>query len=185
MSLIRNRTKPANQLATDFAPNTLGTDPDPKLESPLVNVSMNETPTPHETPTDPIKIPSKYLNGYNLNSHLNDYAHRRKMLKNSKAKGLLQNGIKDILEVYNPDEDKYNIQLVKDLMNIVEFFMVHDSKLGPDKKEIVLSCALLFFDGNDQLLSSIIEHLMLELKQNRFLGRIMSKLYIFFCSPNQ
>lgn len=188
--IIRNRTTSKNQVAQISEDlNKIGTDPDPKLnlEKPVLSRETNERLASIDLDDDilrpsinSVKIPQKYLDGYNLNKNLVSYKERRKNMKNKKAMQILENGIHEILQVYNIDEDKYNIQLVSDLMNIVEFFMVHDKKLGHSKKEIVLASALIFWDGNDVLLSNVIEYLMPMLKQRRFFGRILSKLYIFF-----
>ena len=70
---------------------------------------------------------------------------------------LSESQINDLLSVYNSEDDKYHIELVKSIMQIVEDFVIFDSKTGPMKKDIVMNICLKFFDDNHKLLNAVIE----------------------------
>lgn len=127
-----------------------------------------------------IPIPPRFFLGSDLKTDLSSYQVRRKKLKNKKAELYLENELKKVMKLYSADTDKYDLQLVREVMQLVEYFMIHDDKLGESKKAIVMHVCKHFFDDNEELLSSIVEYHMKTLVQSNFMRRLFARVQIFF-----
>lgn len=149
----------------------------PPRQPSLEEVKMDEEPADID-----IQIPQRFLFGTDLKQSLASYQERRKAFKNKKSAMFLEQELKKILQLYRASEDKYDVQLVKDVMQIVERYCIHDKKLGAIKKDIVLHVCKVFFDGNVPLLSSIVEFHMKSLVQCGFFRKLLSKIEIYFFS---
>jgi hypothetical protein len=125
-------------------------------------------------------VPDKYLLGSNLNNILPDYRNKRKYIKNQKEINYWQQKINEQLKLYTLADDKYNIKLVRGLCQIVEKYVCYDRELGETKKQIVMNCALRFFDDNAELLESIIENELEHIEKSGVWMRILAKIEIFF-----
>lgn len=151
-------------------------DPDPRASIPEEKQEIEDT----SVNIDLDFIPDKYMVGVNLNEVLPDYREKRKAVKNSKEINYWNHKIVEQLKLYNVEHDKYNIKLVRGLCAIVERYMIYDKKLGQQKKQVVMNCCLKFFDGNEKLLSAIIENELELIEKSTVLSRILAKLEIFF-----
>lgn len=125
-------------------------------------------------------VPDKYLLGSNLNNILPDYRNKRKYIKNQKEINYWQQKINEQLKLYTLADDKYNIKLVRGLCQIVEKYVCYDRELGETKKQIVMNCALRFFDDNAELLESIIENELEHIEKSGVWMRMLAKIEIFF-----
>lgn len=125
-------------------------------------------------------VPDKYMLGSNMNHILPEYRNKRKQIKNQREVGYWQKKINEQLLLYNIQDDKYNIKLVRGLCQIVEKYVCYDSKLGETKKQIVMNCALRFFDNNSELLESVIENELDHIERSSMLMRMLAKIEIFF-----
>jgi hypothetical protein len=141
-------------------------DPDPRL-SVDCNVNLDF-------------IPDKYMVGVNLNDILPDYRNKRKSVKNEKEIEYWNKKIVEQLKLYNVNDDQYNIKLVRGICQIVERYLIHDVKLGSQKKQIVLNCCLKFFDNNEKLLSAVIEDQLESIDKSSLMSRLLARLEIFF-----
>ncbi len=93
--------------------NTMALGADAIKQEPLVNVDIS---TPEDDTAIP-EVPPKYLHGTNLNSAMVSYHDRRKEVKNKKAALLIEREIQNILKYFDPEKDKYNVQLIRDIMS--------------------------------------------------------------------
>lgn len=125
-------------------------------------------------------LPDKFLVGVNLNDLLPDYRDKRKAVKNQKEINFWNKKIIEQLKLYNADDDKYNIRLVRGLCQIVERYLIYDEKLGQSKKQIVLNCCLKFFDNNERLLSAIIDNELHNIEKSTTFTRLLARIEIFF-----
>lgn len=138
----------------------------------------------HEIQTyEDVKIPDKYFMGSNLKSILpDDYRTKRKDIKHDKYVRYWECEINNILDVYDKDADKYHIQLVKSIMQIVEDYVIFDTKTGKMKKAIVKNICLKFFDENEKLLDAIIEDQLHNIVHSTLFRRLMARLQVAFFS---
>ena len=127
-------------------------------------------------------IPDKFLVGVKLDDYLPNYRDKRKNVKNQKEINFWNQKIIEQLKLYDSKEDKYNFQLVKGIMEIVERYMIYDEKLGSQKKQVVLNCCLKFFDNNEKLLECVIEDQLKSIVKSSYLTKLLAKLEIFFFS---
>jgi hypothetical protein len=165
---VRLKYKNQRQLVENDNTKSTFNDPDPRISEEK------------ESELELDYVPDKYLVNVNLNEYLPNFRDKRKAVKNSKEVNYWNHKINEQLKLYNIEQDKYNIKLVKGLCQIVERYMIYDSKLGPQKKQVVLNCCLKFFDNNQKLLEAVIEdQLELIAKSSRF-SRLLAKLEIFF-----
>jgi hypothetical protein len=91
----------------------------------LVETKQEEEPSNFSDPDPRVSIdtsidlndflPSKYMLGVNLNELLPDYRDKRKAVKNQKEVDYWNKKIVEQLKLYNSNEDKYNIRLVRGL----------------------------------------------------------------------
>lgn len=125
-------------------------------------------------------LPNKYMIGVNLNDLLPDYRDKRKAVKNQKEVNFWNKKIVEQLKLYDSEIDKYNIKLVRGLCQIVERYLIYDTKLGLQKKQVVMNCCLKFFDNNEKLLSAIIDNELENIKKSTVFMRLLARLEIFF-----
>ena len=121
---VRLKYKNQRQLVENDNTTSTFNDPDPRLSE--------------EKQPELDYVPDKYLVNVNLNEYLPNFRDKRKAVKNSKEVNYWNHKINEQLQLYNIEQDKYNIKLVKGLCQIVERYMIYDSKLGPQKKQLVL-----------------------------------------------
>jgi hypothetical protein len=156
----------------------------------LVETKQEEEPSCFDDPDPRVSIdtsidlndflPNKYMIGVNLNDLLPDYRDKRKAVKNQKEVDYWNKKIVEQLKLYDSEKDKYNIRLVRGLCQIVERYLIYDTKLGQQKKQIVMNCCLKFFDNNEKLLSAIIDNELENIEKSTLFMRLLARLEIFF-----
>ena len=161
-----------------------------KNDKQLVETKQQEEPSCFDDPDPRVSIetsidlndylPDKYMVGVNLNDILPDYRNKRKCVKNQKQIDYWNKKIVEQLKLYNVNNDQYNIKLVRGICQIVERYLIHDEKLGEQKKQIVMNCCLKFFDNNEKLLSAIIENQLEQIEKSSVMSRLLARLEIFF-----
>ena len=150
--------------------------------SDKVDVSITQKPEEEEKQQNE-KIPDKYWMGSNLKTMMpHDYREKRKSIKNDKYVQYWESQINDLLSVYNSEDDKYHIELVKSIMQITEDFVIFDSKTGPMKKAIVMNICLKFFDDNHKLLNAVIEDQLKNIVHSTLFRRLCSRFQVMFFS---
>jgi hypothetical protein len=127
-------------------------------------------------------VPPRYFVGIDLKKDLPDYEDRRRGIKHNEFQCHWESRIASLLAVYDPSGDQYHIALVKSIMTIVERYLIYSKKLGPVKKQIVMSVCGQFFDKNEKLLSAIIEREMGTLIQSTMFSRLLARLEVIFFS---
>lgn len=127
-------------------------------------------------------VPPRYFVGIDLKKDLPDYEARRRGIKHNEFQCHWESRIASLLAVYDPSGDQYHIALVKSIMTIVERYLIYSKKLGPVKKQIVMSVCGQFFDKNEKLLSAIIEREMSTLIQSTMFSRLLARLEVLFFS---
>ena len=168
---VRLKYKNQRQLVENDNTTSTFNDPDPRI------ISEEKEP---ELDLDLDYVPDKYLVNVNLNEYLPNFRDKRKAVKNSKEVNYWNQKINEQLKLYNIEQDKYNIKLVRGLCQIVERYMIYDQKLGSQKKQVVLNCALKFFDNNQKLLEAVIEDQLETIVKSSTFSRLLAKLEIFF-----
>ena len=148
--------------------------------SDKVDVSITQKPEEEEKQNE---LPPKYFIGSNLKTMMpQDYREKRKSIKNDKYVHYWETQINELLSVYNSEDDKYHIELVKSIMQITEDFVIFDSKTGQMKKAIVMNICLKFFDDNHKLLSAVIEDQLKNIVHSTLFRRLCSRFQVMFFS---
>jgi hypothetical protein len=80
--------------------------------------------------------------GSNLNNLLPDYRNKREEKKILKEINFWQQKFNQQLELYDLEDDKYNIKLVRCRCQIVEKYICYDTQLGDAKEKIVMNFCL-------------------------------------------
>jgi|GEM_PF-4572652 len=97
----------------------------------------------------------------------------RKYSKNFKA------SLDQVLTLYPIDQLKYSSHLVGFVMHEVERFLLKP-KSGQAKRDLVINCVKKYFDDNEHMVGVVIDLLMPNLKQVKFIGRQFLKVVRFF-----
>jgi hypothetical protein len=90
-----------------------------------------------------------------------------------------KDNLEAVLELYPDDQLKYSSSLVAFVMHEVERFLLKP-KQGNTKKSLVIDCCKKYFNGDEELVSVVIDLLFKDLKQIRFIKRQGLKLLRFF-----
>ena len=147
------------------------------------NIDVSITQKPEEEEKQNEQTPPKFWMGTNLKTLMpHDYREKRKNIKNDKYVHYWETQINELLSVYNPNTDKYHIEIVKSIMQITEDFIIFDSKTGMMKKAIVKNICLKFFDDNEKLLNAIIEDQLKNIVHSTLFRRICSRFQVCFFS---
>jgi hypothetical protein len=90
-----------------------------------------------------------------------------------------KDNLEAVLELYPDDQLKYSSSLVAFVMHEVERLLLKP-KQGNTKKSLVIDCCKKYFNGDEELVSVVIDLLFKDLKQIRFIKRQGLKLLRFF-----
>lgn len=87
--------------------------------------------------------------------------------------------IKSVLELYDPDDLRYNENIVFFIMQEVEKYILKP-KSGQFKESICIECCQAFFNNDKELVALIVKLLMPKLSQVKFTKRQVLKFIRFF-----
>jgi hypothetical protein len=142
----------------------------PELMRQIASLAQEEHP---ESPV----IPPSVLYNSNLKQMKGFRALRSNMKREAFLKEFIVQG-KEALEPYAVnDETMYDAEIVKFIMQTAEDVFIHYSKQGQEKKRAVIEVCKKYFDGNEVLVSKMIEQLLPSISHSTFWRRNKTRIY--------
>ena len=116
-------------------------------------------------------IPSSKL----FDVELDGISNKIKEIKLSNKSIDFVNKIKSVLSLFNPDDNKYNHNIVLFAAQAVENYFIGKRKMGETKLKLVKEACKDYFNGEEELVEMVVDLVLPKLKTSR-----LYKLKIFF-----
>jgi hypothetical protein len=129
-----------------------------------------------EQPQSPV-IPPSVLYNSNLKQMKGFRALRSNMKRDLFLKEFIAQG-KEALEPYAVnDETMYDAEIVKFIMQTAEDVFIHYAKQGQEKKRAVIEICKKYYDGNEVLVSKVVEQMLPFINHSTFWRRNKTRIY--------
>jgi hypothetical protein len=79
------------------------------------------------------------------------------------------------------DETKYDVEIVKFMMQTAEDTFIHYKKQGAEKRSAVIAICRKYFDDNEVLVSKTIEQMLPFINKSNFWRRNRTRIYNIAC----
>ena len=124
------------------------------------------------------EVPPKTI----LNSaiKIEGYDQMRKEIKAKNAEVRFISETNKLLEWYAVDKKHYDAEIVQFVCQMAEHFFVRFPKMGPSKCRAVTACVKKFFDGNEELVETIIKLVLPNIQRSTAYTRLRHRISRFF-----
>lgn len=132
---------------------------------------------------EPVILSSSDLPKYLYNANLKDISGYRDLRRDIKIKEMQDEFIKEtkkIMCLFESDTKKYDHKLVLYLCQLCEHHFISHKKMGKTKKLCVVEVLKKFYNDDEELISSIIELVLPQIKKSTLVSRMQSRTVKFF-----
>jgi hypothetical protein len=127
------------------------------------------------------KIPPSVLYNSNLKKMKGFHNLRSNMKRESFLKEFVSSGSEALGPYEVNDETKYDVEIVKFMMQTAEDTFIHYKKQGAEKRSAVIAICRKYFDDNEVLVSKTIEQMLPFINKSNFWRRNRTRIYNIAC----